>query len=316
MSVQTTTTPAAVALAVGKAFDGRSVLEGLDVTVARGEFVALLGASGSGKTTLLRILAGIEAPTTGEVLVPEVRTVVYQEPRLVASMRVWRNVVIGLPKASATRALAVDALREVGLDDHADAWPGTLSGGEAQRVALARALVRQPKLLLLDEPFAALDALTRLRMQDLVAHLCARHRPGVLLVTHDVEEAVVLADRVLVLREGRISVDLPVDLPRPRRIGEDGFDRLIYERVRLGIMSALATNEALTFNELKALFNVSDGNLGAHARKLEEATYIACTKSFEARRPKSEYRITPVGRKALLRYLEHIEAVIRATRRN
>jgi len=109
----------------------------------------------------------------------------------------------------------------------------------------------------------------------------------------------------------------PVAVPRPGRAGEDdGFDRLIYERVRLGIMSALATNEALTFNELKALFNVSDGNLGAHARKLEEATYIACTKSFEARRLKSEYRITPVGRKALLRYLEHIEAVIRATRRN
>src|SRR5271166_1716878 len=109
----------------------------------------------------------------------------------------------------------------------------------------------------------------------------------------------------------------PVAVPRMARNGDDGgFDRLIYERVRLGIMSALATNEALTFNELKALFNVSDGNLGAHARKLEEAGYIACTKSFEARRPKSEYRITPVGRKALLRYLEHIEAVIKATRRN
>jgi DNA-binding transcriptional ArsR family regulator len=96
---------------------------------------------------------------------------------------------------------------------------------------------------------------------------------------------------------------------------DGGFDRLIYERVRLGIMSALATNDELTFNELKALFDVSDGNLGAHARKLEEAHYIACTKSFEARRPKSRYRITPIGRKALLRYLEHIEAVIKATRR-
>ncbi len=191
-----TTAPAAVALEVGKSFDGRTVLDALDVTVARGEFVALLGASGSGKTTLLRILAGLEAPSTGEVLVPEVRTVVYQEPRLVASMRVWRNVVIGLPKAAATRSLAVDALREVGLAERADAWPGTLSGGEAQRVALARALARQPRLLLLDEPFAALDALTRLKMQDLVADLCARHRPGVLLVTHDVEEAVLLADRV------------------------------------------------------------------------------------------------------------------------
>jgi DNA-binding HxlR family transcriptional regulator len=109
----------------------------------------------------------------------------------------------------------------------------------------------------------------------------------------------------------------PVPVARSARPGEDGgLDRLIYERVRLGIMSALATNEALTFNELKDLFNVSDGNLGAHARKLEEAGYVACTKSFEARRPKSEYRITPVGRKALLKYLEHIEAVIKATRRN
>ena len=109
----------------------------------------------------------------------------------------------------------------------------------------------------------------------------------------------------------------PESVSRPPRTAEDGgLDRLIYERVRLGIMSALATNEELTFNELKALFDVSDGNLGAHARKLEEAGYVACAKSFEARRPKSRYRITQVGRKALLRYLEHIEAVIKATRRN
>lgn len=108
----------------------------------------------------------------------------------------------------------------------------------------------------------------------------------------------------------------PVSVPRAIRVDDDGgFDRLIYERVRLGIMSALATNDELTFNELKALFDVSDGNLGAHARKLEEAAYIVCAKSFEARRPKSRYRITPLGRKALLRYLEHIEAVIKATRR-
>jgi DNA-binding transcriptional ArsR family regulator len=112
------------------------------------------------------------------------------------------------------------------------------------------------------------------------------------------------------------SPSKPVPVPRAPRANDDhGFDRLIYERVRLGIMSALATNDELTFNELKALFDVSDGNLGAHARKLEEAGYVACTKSFEARRPKSRYRITSVGRKALLRYLEHIEAVIKATRR-
>src|SRR5271155_3357577 len=108
----------------------------------------------------------------------------------------------------------------------------------------------------------------------------------------------------------------PVAVPGlPHGHEEAGFDRLIYERVRLGIMSALAMNEQLTFNELKSLFDVSDGNLSAHARKLEEAGYVVCTKSFEARRPKSEYRITPVGKKALLRYLEHIEAVIKATRR-
>ena len=177
-----TTQPAAMVVEVSKSFGDRRVLRELDLTVAQGEFVALLGASGSGKTTLLRILAGLEVASSGEVLVPEVRTVVYQEPRLVASMRVWRNVVIGLPRSEGTRERAITALREVGLEDHADSWPGTLSGGEAQRVALARALVREPQLLLLDEPFAALDALTRLRMQSLVAELCAapppRRAPG------------------------------------------------------------------------------------------------------------------------------------------
>jgi sulfonate transport system ATP-binding protein len=221
-----TTQPAAMVFEVSKSFGDRNVLAGLDLTVAQGEFVALLGASGSGKTTLLRILAGLEVASAGEVLVPEVRTVVYQEPRLVASMRVWRNVVIGLPRREATRERAVTALREVGLEDHADSWPGTLSGGEAQRVALARALVREPQLLLLDEPFAALDALTRLRMQSLVAELCSRHHPGVLLVTHDVEEAILLADRVLVLTDSRISLDRTVELPRPRRVGGEAFDGL------------------------------------------------------------------------------------------
>ncbi|HEX4246103.1 MAG TPA: ABC transporter ATP-binding protein [Acidimicrobiales bacterium] len=217
---------AVVVEGVTKTFGDRTVLSNLDLTVGRGEFVALLGASGSGKTTLLRVLLGLEPTSGGDVFVPEVRTPVFQEPRLVASMRVWANVVIGLPRASGTRDVAVSALREVGLEGHADAWPGTLSGGEAQRVALARALVRQPELLLLDEPFAALDALTRLKMQALVAELCARHRPGVLLVTHDVEEAVLLADRVFVLTDGQISLDLTIDLPRPRRIGGPEFDAL------------------------------------------------------------------------------------------
>ncbi len=216
--------PVVAVRSVTKSFDGRQILGHLDLSLASGEFVALLGASGSGKTTLLRLLLGLEAPDAGDVWVPEARTTVFQEPRLVASKTVWRNVVIGLPKRTATRASAVAALEDVGLARHADVWPGTLSGGEAQRVALARALVRQPDLLLLDEPFAALDALTRLKMQALVGELVARYQPGVLLVTHDVEEALVLADRVLVLKEGRISLDLPIDLPRPRTIGGERFD--------------------------------------------------------------------------------------------
>ncbi len=218
--------PAVVVGGVTKSFGDRQVLSGLDLTIEHGQFIALLGASGSGKTTLLRVLLGLEGTTEGDVQVPAARTTVFQEPRLVASMKVWRNVVIGQPRAERTRQAAEAALSEVGLAAHADAWPGTLSGGEAQRVALARALVRQPRLLLLDEPFAALDALTRLRMQALVAELCAKHHPGVLLVTHDVEEAVLLADRVLVLKQGSISLDLAIDLPRPRRVGGPAFDEL------------------------------------------------------------------------------------------
>jgi sulfonate transport system ATP-binding protein len=218
--------PAVIVENVTKEYGQRSILSNLNLRVEQGEFVALLGASGSGKTTLLRILSGLEATSGGEVLVPQARTTVFQEPRLVASMLVWRNVVIGQPRHQSTRAVAKEALREVGLEDQADAWPSTLSGGEAQRVALARALVREPQLLLLDEPFAALDALTRLKMQALVADLCARHAPGVLLVTHDVEEALLLADRIIVLKEGRISLNLPIGLPRPRRLGGAEFDAL------------------------------------------------------------------------------------------
>lgn len=193
-----------------KTFGQRTVLAGVDLDIARGEFVALLGASGTGKTTLLRVLAGLEQADSGTVLVPRVRTTVYQEPRLVPSMRVLANVTIGQPRGSRTREAGLSALKEVRLASHTDAWPGTLSGGEAQRVALARALVREPELLLLDEPFAALDALTRLQMQELVEELIARHHPAVLLVTHDVDEAIRLAHRVLVLRDGGFVVDVPI----------------------------------------------------------------------------------------------------------
>ncbi|MFE7465459.1 ABC transporter ATP-binding protein [Streptomyces sp. NPDC057499] len=210
--------------ALRRVFGDRAVLDGLRLDIARGEFVALLGASGSGKTTLLRILGALDAADEGEVLVPEARTIVFQEPRLVPSKRVLANVTVALPRGRAADGLR--ALAEVGLERHADAWPATLSGGEAQRVALARALVREPELLLLDEPFAALDALTRLRMQDLVGELCRKHRPAVLLVTHDVDEAVRLADRVAVLREGRLITDEPVTVDRPRDPSDPAFGAL------------------------------------------------------------------------------------------
>jgi sulfonate transport system ATP-binding protein len=214
----TNSVPAVHVRQLKKTFGTKVVLDGVDLDVARGEFVALLGASGTGKTTLLRILAGLELPDENQslVLVPRLRTTVYQEPRLVPSMRVAANVAIGQPNSKETRTAAERALAEVGLSSHARAWPATLSGGEAQRVALARALVREPQLLLLDEPFGALDALTRLQMQDLVAELCAAHRPAVVLVTHDVDEAIRLADRILILRGGQFVVNVQLDIPAPR----------------------------------------------------------------------------------------------------
>ncbi|GJH20885.1 ABC transporter ATP-binding protein [Caballeronia novacaledonica] len=201
---------------VSRVFAGRAVLKDVSLNVRRGQFVSMLGASGAGKTTLLRILAGLDQADSGRVRVAGARSVVFQEPRLVPAKRVWENVVIGHDRLSAAKPSALAALDEVGLASHADGWPKTLSGGEAQRVALARALVREPKLLLLDEPFAALDALTRIRMYELVARLWRAHTPAVVLVTHDIDEAILLSDRIVVLSQGEISADVVVDFPRPR----------------------------------------------------------------------------------------------------
>ena len=212
--------PVAEVRGLTKRFGDRTVLNGLDLTVGRGEFVALLGRSGSGKSTLLRVLAGLDDDVEGHVAVTGTVSVAFQQPRLLPWRKVWRNVVLGLRQdgvaKSRNRALADQALTEVHLAAHADDWPLTLSGGEAQRVSLARALVREPDLLLLDEPFGALDALTRIAMHTLVQDLWRRHRPGVLLVTHDVDEALRLADRVLVLDGGRI-----VAAHRPRETTDD-----------------------------------------------------------------------------------------------
>lgn len=160
---------------VSRVFAGRAVLDGFALTIRPAEFVAILGASGTGKTTLLRLLSGLDRADGGTVRVPRRRSVVFQEPRLVPAKRVWQNVVLGR-RGAAARARAEAALTEVGLADQVNAWPKTLSGGEAQRVALARALVQQPDLLLLDEPFAALDALTRIRMHELVLRDEAKSR--------------------------------------------------------------------------------------------------------------------------------------------
>jgi sulfonate transport system ATP-binding protein len=200
---------------LSRSFGDRRILDSLDLDIAPGEFVAMLGRSGSGKSTLLRALAGLDHELTGDLEVNGTVAVAFQDSRLVPWKRVLANVRLGL-RTGAPSTVACAALEEVGLGRHQDAWPLTLSGGEAQRVSLARALVREPSLLLLDEPFGALDALTRIAMHDLVLGLWARHRPAVLFVTHDVDEALALADRILVLGGGRISHESSVALRRPR----------------------------------------------------------------------------------------------------
>ncbi len=201
---------------VRRAFGDHEVLRSIDLDIHQGEFVALLGHSGCGKSTLLRIVGGLDTEADGSITTGQAPAVVFQDPRLLPWRRVLDNVALGLRGPDAPeRARAV--LAEVGLAGRERAWPRQLSGGQRQRVALARALVREPDLLLLDEPFSALDALTRIAAQDLVRNLVEQHRPAVLMVTHDVEEALLLADRVLLIADGGIAHDERIDLPRPRR---------------------------------------------------------------------------------------------------
>lgn len=187
----------------------RAVIKHLNLDIQRGEFVALLGESGCGKTTLLRALAGLDSVDAGQIVGASRPAVVFQEHRLLPWDSLWRNVSLGLDEVEG-RTRAESALIEVGLGDRLDDWPRNLSGGQAQRVALARALVREPKLLLLDEPFAALDALTRIKMHGLIRELVDTHQPGVLLVTHDVDEAIALASRALIMRHGVIAASYAI----------------------------------------------------------------------------------------------------------
>ena len=209
---------------LSKSFGARRVLEDIDLQIAPGEFVAVVGRSGCGKSTLLRLIAGLDTPGVGCVEIAgngnaDTR-IMFQEARLLPWKSVRNNVGLGLPR----RATAPDTvLAQVGLADRANEWPTLLSGGQRQRVALARALVHEPSLLLLDEPLGALDALTRIEMQQLLESVWQARGFTAFLVTHDVHEAVVLADRVLLIEAGGIALDLRVDLPRPRRRSDPGF---------------------------------------------------------------------------------------------
>jgi len=210
-----------------KSFGDNQVLRGIDLHIPAGQFVAIVGRSGCGKSTLLRLIAGLDKPSAGsisfgEAARPEDVRVMFQEPRLLPWARVLSNVEVGLGrdrKAAGAQARAEHALAEVGLADKRGQWPSVLSGGQKQRVALARALVSGPRLLAFDEPLGALDALTRIAMQRLLERVWADQGFTAILVTHDVSEAVALADRVLVIEEGRIAEDIKVDIARPRERG-------------------------------------------------------------------------------------------------
>lgn len=215
---------------ISKSFGSVNVLQQLDLTVQKGEFLSIVGRSGCGKSTFLRLLAGLDEPTTGEIelggqtikgMNPEVR-VMFQESRLLPWLTVVENVELGLNRADSSkskkemRKLATEMLEKVGLQGREDEWPHVLSGGQKQRVSLARALISKPKLLLLDEPLGALDAFTRLEMHQLILDLWKEHQFTAFLVTHDVAEAISLADRVLLLENGNIAMDLNVTIERPR----------------------------------------------------------------------------------------------------
>lgn len=225
---------------VSKRYGARTVLDDVHLGIARGSFVAIVGRSGCGKSTLLRLVAGLEQPsagaftTHGEGGALDTR-IMYQDARLLPWKTVLQNVMLGLGRGAREDARAV--LDEVGLLERADDWPAQLSGGQRQRVALARALVHRPQLLLLDEPLGALDALTRIEMHALIERLWREHRFTALLVTHDVQEAVALADRILLIEQGRIALDQPVPLARPRARASAEFAALedrVLQRVLSG----------------------------------------------------------------------------------
>ena len=225
---------------VYKRYGEREVLRKVQLDVEPGQFIAIVGRSGCGKSTLLRLVAGLEPASEGELLTNGTpihglhsdTRIMFQEARLLPWRRVLDNVTLGLPPDAKARGKQV--LAQVGLAERENEWPARLSGGQRQRVALARALVHHPRLLLLDEPLGALDALTRIEMHRLIEGLWQQHRFTALLVTHDVQEAVALADRVILIEEGRIALDERISLARPRSQGDAAFaaiEKRILDRV-------------------------------------------------------------------------------------
>lgn len=214
-------------LGVDRSFGSREVLKGLDLNVPAGQFLAIVGRSGGGKSTLMRLVVGLDKPNAGEIAIDEapVRSLqssvrlLFQDPRLLPWKRVLANV--GIARGRDWKSIARAALNDVGLAERERDWPAVLSGGQRQRVALARVLVSRPGVLLLDEPFGALDALTRAEMHELLDRLWQTYGFTILLITHDVAEAVALADRVVVLRDGRVALDQSIDVARSRRNGNE-----------------------------------------------------------------------------------------------
>lgn len=221
-----------------RSFQHKRILDTIDLHIPAGQFVALLGESGSGKTTLLRAVAGLDsdAHSTGLAQASGNVSVLFQDSRLLPWLSVMDNLTLGIEQQPHVHARAQHLLQEVGLGDKASVWPSTLSGGQKQRAALARSLLREPHVLLADEPFGALDALTRMRMQSLLLQLVERTHPTVILVTHDVDEALLLADRILVIQHGKIAQDHDIGLPQPRRPDHPRFMQLRTELLRsLGV---------------------------------------------------------------------------------
>jgi len=236
-ALATTPTPAGApihARGLAKSFGDKRVLRGLDLDVEAGQFVAIVGRSGCGKSTLLRLLAGLDEADSGRIAFDRpasgsLARVMFQEPRLLPWANVIGNVEVGLGaerRDPSARRRALEALDAVGLADRADDWPAVLSGGQKQRVALARALVSRPRFLALDEPLGALDALTRIEMQALLEAVWRREGFTAILVTHDVGEAIALADRIVLIEDGAIALDADVALPRPRHRGAPAFGAL------------------------------------------------------------------------------------------